>query len=432
MPHNTGELEVKTEDVNEILTAQPKWLLRFGTTIILVLILLFILISYFISYPDVLIGQATVTTLNPPVKIVARIDSKLEYLLVRNNQKVLKNEIIAVLENTANYKDIMSTYERVSKLDLLLKTSDTLPSINYSDSLNLGEITTEYLKFLKSYHEYLLFSIMNPQLKEISILDKELKSYSILLAKTELQAKLFREEFTLVEKDYNRDLRLFNEKVISAREFENKEKEFLQAKSKIEGQAINLANLQINKHNIEKNKLQLQIQYYERFSNHKIELEQSIKNFLSVIEIWKNKYLLTSPICGKVSFFTYWKENQNIKIGEEAFSIVPTEKQKIIVRLMIPSENSGKVQSGQIVNIKLDNYPYMEYGMLRGKVKNISQLPNKNTYMVEVDLELGLKTTYNILLQYKEEMTGQGQIITENLNLLTRMFNKLKKTIDRK
>ena len=45
-----------------------------------------------------------------------------------------------------------------------------------------------------------------------------------------------------------------------------------------------------------------------------------------------------------------------------------SSRQQAIAKIKIPLEGAGKVQSGQRVNIRLDGYPYLEYGFLTGKV----------------------------------------------------------------
>ena len=94
--------------------------------------------------------------------------------------------------------------------------------------------------------------------------------------------------------------------------------------------------------------------------------------------------------------------------------------------------NTGKLSIGQNVNIKLDNYPYTENGMLQGNVINISVVPNKDTYAVDIDLKNGLKTSYNKTLIYKEQMKGSADIITENISVMDRIFFNFKKLSDRK
>lgn len=92
---------------------------------------------------------------------------------------------------------------------------------------------------------------------------------------------------------------------------------------------------------------------------------------------WEQTYLIISSTNGAVSFQQYWGENQFVKAGDAILSILPKDKQQIVGRMSIPSTNSGKVIPGLKVLIKLDNYQYQEYGMVEGRVQNISFLQTK-------------------------------------------------------
>ena len=46
----------------------------------------------------------------------------------------------------------------------------------------------------------------------------------------------------------------------------------------------------------------------------------------------------------------------------------------MIGELLIPALGAGKVKAGQDVNIKLADFPYDEYGYIRGRVEMISAL----------------------------------------------------------
>ena len=94
---------------------------------------------------------------------------------------------------------------------------------------------------------------------------------------------------------------------------------------------------------------------------------------------------------------------------------------------------SGKVKTGQKVNIRLQNFPENEYGILRGTVKNISLTPTEAGgmvyYSVEITLNDGLITTYKKELPYLSDMQGQADIITEDISFLERLVLPLKKIL---
>ena len=146
----------------------------------------------------------------------------------------------------------------------------------------------------------------------------------------------------------------------------------------------------------------------------------------SEVSTWELTYLLRSPIEGTVTFNKFYSENQNISEGDRAFNIVPANLGEVIGKVELSVRGSGKVKEGLNVNVKFDNYPYMEFGMVRGKVKGVSLVSEDNFYMVEVEFPSGLVTNYDNELQMQNQLMGQAEIITEDLRLIQRIFNPLK------
>jgi multidrug resistance efflux pump len=432
VPQEEKDIILRTEEVNEILSSTPKWIFRWGISVIFILILTGVALCYFIRYPDILTADITLTNLNPPITLVSKNNGKLTYLLVKNNAIVSANQTIAVIENTSNYKDVLYLYKKSVDLIERIKLSDTISQITIKDSLSVGELTPYYLIVLKSIKDLNLYKEVNPYNKQIRLLQKDLISFTELIQKYRKQETINNEQLSLAETDYNRDKSLFESKVISAREFDNKKKEYLSALNSNESVRITISNALIQVNSTEKNILQLQIQDFQEQAKLKSEFLQSLKTLNSEIVKWKQLYLIESPIEGKISFFNIWSVNQNIKLGDELFAIIPSHKQQFIGKCILPILNSGKLLKGQSVNIKLDNYPYNENGMLKGIITNISEVPNKDTYSIDVKLENGLVTSYNKVLPYKEEMKGKADIITENLSVMNRIFFNFKKLMDRK
>ncbi|MFO0357523.1 MAG: HlyD family secretion protein [Sphingobacteriaceae bacterium] len=421
------EIHIRSEDVNEILGDTPNWVLRWGISIIFILITVGVSLTYFIKYPDILTADITLTTLNPPVTIVSKSTGKLTNLFVKDKQKVKNGEVIAIIENTANHNDVFTLLLKLNLFEEQYKLSDSIISIQLNDSLNTGEITPYYLQFLKALKDIGLYLNINPNKKQIALLKKDLENYNSLLNKYTQQQKINNEQLKLSEMDFNRDKKLFEEKAISSREFENQKKNYLNAQNSNEQSKITVSNALIQINNIDKNILQLEIQDYQEKSKLSNEFKQQLKALISEINKWKEKYVIESSVNGKLSFFNVWTVNQNIKQGDELFAIIPDVKQEFIGKCALPVFNTGKLALGQRVNIKLDNYPYNENGLLNGIVTNISEVPNKDKYLIDVKLLNGLTTSYNKVLIYKEEMKGKAEIITESKSILNRLFDNFNK-----
>jgi HlyD family secretion protein len=421
-----NDVEEQSEFVRDVLDKQPSWMLRFGLILFSLTVILVFTFLYFIKYPDILTADITLTTLNPPSVIVVKNSGKLVVLMVKNKEIVAKNQTLAVIENTADYKDVLKLYSSSKTFLHHLKVSDSVPGCLIKDSLKVGELTPNYLQVLKSIKDLALYTQINSYKRQVVLLQNDLVNYNILLAKYRKQEAINTEQLNLSETDYNRDKVLYSDKAISARELETKKKELLNAQTSNEQMRIAVSNCLIQINSIEKNILQLQILDYQDQSRLKSDLQQNFKTLISEIEKWKQLYLIESPVDGRISFFNIWAVNQNIKAGDELFAVVPLQTEEFIGKCALPVLNSGKLQIGQKVNIKLNNYPHEENGMLQGMVIGISEMPNNDNFAIDVKLNQGLITSYKKKLVYKQEMKGKADIITKNISVLERIFLLLK------
>jgi HlyD family secretion protein len=182
-------------------------------------------------------------------------------------------------------------------------------------------------------------------------------------------------------------------------------------------------------------------------------LETQLK---AAIEEWELMYVLKSPMDGKVTFTGYWTENQNVTAGSEVFTVVKPPKspsgglgtqnsppegelEGAFGKALLPIARSGKVKVGQKVNIRLENFPENEFGILQGRVKNISLVPvsagqtatgnSTAFYTIDIELPNSLTTTYKKQLPYLPNMQGRADIVTEDISLLERFFLPLKRIL---
>jgi HlyD family secretion protein len=155
-------------------------------------------------------------------------------------------------------------------------------------------------------------------------------------------------------------------------------------------------------------------------------LSEAYNNLTGAIDVWELNYLVKSPVAGEVTFSKFWSINQNVAKGEIVFTVIPTIETQLSGKVQLKRTGSGKVKSGQRVNIKFDNYPYMEYGMVEGKVNRVSMVPTNDYYALEVDLPKGLVSTYGKTFEFNNEIQGTAEIVTEDLRLIQRIFNPIK------
>ena len=154
-----------------------------------------------------------------------------------------------------------------------------------------------------------------------------------------------------------------------------------------------------------------------------------ITRLRNYITRWRTDYIIESPVAGTLDYSGRIKDNQLVNAGDRLFAIIPpTNELEVIVQL--PSQGFGKIDVGQRVRLKLNNYPHQEYGYLNGFIKSMSFLPQEETYLAQAALDNGLLSSYNIQFEFSPEMTATAEVITEDLRLIERLFNSLKTIFD--
>ena len=425
------EIELRSEEVQEILTRVPHWMIRWGSVLFLSLILMLLAISWFVKYPDIIVSEVLVTTKIPPQKEYAKITGKFDVILVKDNEIVQPKQTLAVIENTADYKDVI-------KLKAILDTTkvnhhkDFYFPINKLPVLFLGEMDGNFALFENAYIQYRLNKDLQPFQNDAMANRITVTELKRRLANLKSQKEIQKVELNFKKKDLDRNKSLFDKGIIAAQEYESKQLEYLQAERNFKTMISSISQLRENISNANKTSRGTEISSTKEEMILLKKVIQSLSQLKQQIKNWELRYLLKSNIKGKVSFLNIWDKNQTVNQGDLVFTIIPTENSNFVAKLKTPTQNSGKIKIGQKVNIKLANYPEYEFGMLKGTVQNISLIPDKDGfYLVDVSLPKTLITSYNKKIDFKQEMRGTAEIITEDLRLINRFFYQFKKVLRR-
>ncbi len=427
MPIN--KIEIRSEEINEILGKTPNKIIRWGITVILIIILVLLTGSWFFKYPDLIKTTIEVTTVNPPAEIISHSNGKIEHLFIKDKDFVEKGQYLAIIENPANYEQVLVLKKQLETLKLFDNKTDSILLFDFSEHLSLGELQSFYSVFQKRYYEYLNFFKLDYYSKKINALRDQVIKYELYYNYAYTQRNTLEKDLKLTKKDYQRYISLYDSNAIAEVELEKSQSAFLQKKYSFEGARTNLANTRIQISQLEQNILELQLQNEQQKQQFFIALNEAYENLVSQIDIWEQKYVIKASFSGTSTFTKYWSINQNVSIGEKVMTVIPIDAGKIIGKLQLPLQGSGKVKSGQKVNIKFLNYPYMEYGMVQGEIKKISLVPSENFYSVEVIFPEGLKTNYEKTIQFNQNMQGVAEIITENVRLFERIMKPIRSLI---
>ncbi len=419
MEDKNTSFELRSEEVQDLLTRVPHWMIRWGSVVIFILLAILLFVSWLVKYPDIVSSQIVITTAVPPQKLVAKTSGRIETLLVNDKEIVGTNTPLAVIENTANYKDVFLLKSIVDSVNI---ENSKFP-FEKLNSLQLGEIESSFALFQKEYIADELNSKLKPYRVEGSAQSYEATQLRERLTLLESQLSINQVELELQKSDLDRYETLYKKGIIATQELEKQRLLYLQAQKNYKGVLSNISQLKSSLNELNRSSKTTVINERKDDVNLERNVIQAFYQLKKAIKDWELNYVLRSSIKGKVSFLQLWAENQTVNSGDHVFVVIPTQQTQLIGKAKAAALNSGKIKVGQLVNIRLANYPDREFGVVKGVIKAISLTPDKDgNLLIDVALPNGLHTSYEKKIIFQQEMTGAADIITEDLRLIERLL----------
>ncbi len=415
----------RSEEVRDIIDRMPTSWAKWVSLCVGILIGIVFLLSYLIEYPDTVTGSISMTAENAPVRIVVKVDGRL-ILLRGNHTKVQKDDVIGYIANGANYKHVL-------QLDKYLNSKE-LKVLSYPPKdLNIGELSNSYNTFVLAYTKYK--RVMKSDIRVVmrSEIKSKIRSDKDLVGNIDKATELKSKVLALANDQLKKDSLVLAQKGMSKVDFDQQYSNNLSLKEAI----VNEQNNKLSKlSDIRESELETQRSLLEEHNEKAQALDEyvaSCNELKNAIRLWKEKYLLCAPMDGSVEYLGFWRNNNFVTNNSEIFSIIPV-KNKVIGEVIMPSLGAGKVKVGQEVNVKLNKFPYDEYGLLKGEVSSISRSSNYtrtaegeiDTYLVTVKFPHRLRTNFGLVLPIDFDTKGVAEIITKPKRLIERLFDNLK------
>jgi len=426
-------IEVHSEEVQEILGRIPGWIVRWGLSLVFVIFFGIILGSYLISYPEVVTAPLVITTHNTPAALQARAGGKLAHIMVSSQEVVKPGQVIAVIENPARYFDVLMLEDY---LEILMRAPDVELAVTGVDNppgLVLGELQGTYSTLRRNIRQFSHYIQSNQLPARIELLEQQIALQEDIFRQQLRQLEYQREDLELSRAGFERDslLSLMGAYAISQAEYERSRQGYVQKLAAFAGYESSLKNTEAGIVRLRENLVDLKINHEREISQHILAVEESMHQLRAAIDQWKEQYVLVSPIEGRITNTIYWSENQVVRTGDRFATVVPLDETRIIAKAKIPPQGFGKVEEGQKVNIKLSGFPFMEFGILRGKISAISLVPEEQGYVADIELTGGMTTTYREQLRFIQEMDGTADIITRDTRAIYRVVQPLRYFVER-
>ena len=156
------------------------------------------------------------------------------------------------------------------------------------------------------------------------------------------------------------------------------------------------------------------------------ELRANFNRLRGEIDVWDADYVLRAPAAGVVAFYDFWSDQQFVTAGRQVFLVVPPTTQ-LIGRMPVSQGGAGKIRPGQTVRVRLDDFPYKEFGIVTGRVQSVSMVARDGANLVLIDLPHPLVTSFHRQIEFRQEMTGKASIVTEDIRLIGRVLYEVRR-----
>lgn len=420
-------LDVRSDEVQEIISQPPNWLIRWGITAFFGVLIVILITAWAVKYPEIIQAPIKLTAINAPKTLNSRITGKLTKLLVENNVHVKKGEVLAWLESTASHKEVIQLKLEIDTMQEWLNKKELkhFKPAQLGRFANLGELQADFQTFEQAYREFCSFLEGGFYSQKRQMIVRELQYTQSLMEQLEQQKAIQQQDYDLAHQEYEAQKQLAEEGIIAPLELKQEESKLLARRLPLEQTESSIINNYAAQVAKEKELMELD----RKMSEQQSVFQQALNTLKSNVQQWAYQHLLVAPFEGKVIYTGILQENQTLITGQEVFYIQPTNS-SYFGELSLLQNSFGKVEEGQKVLVKFSGYPYQEFGSVLGKVTYISDIPVKDSiFLAKVQFENGLRTNYGKKLTPINGMRGNAEIITEDLRLIERFYQNIRKNL---
>ena len=414
-----------SREADEIFGRLPSWIIRWGITVIAGILAVLILACCLIKYPETVSSTIVLTSDNPPSDLRSRFSGILDSVYVKDGEAVEAGQLIALIATPAVYADVCIVEQLVDTL-----TIESIRLIAGRQGLRLGDLQSGWIELQRACSEFLSYKELDPADKKIDILhvqEKEAQAYLDFL--TERRSTVS-EDYRLGQLSFRRDSTLFSEGLISTAEYEQSMMALNAHKNALSDIDASIASARLSLVELRRQISDISLQDTSDEQEFGRLLRQAERKMSAEIAAWKETYAFIAPFNGRVSLQNVWSRGQHVDVGDLVASVAGQDVTSVTGRLKVPSEGFGKVRPGQRVIVRLNGFPYMEYGVLQGIVRTISSVPEQSagalTYTVTVSFPEGMMTTYHRELPFVQNMDGEAKIVTLDIRLIEQFIRPIR------
>ena len=360
---------IEVDDTDDIYDRGPTKPFLYTTYSLVAFILLTILFGTFSKIDTTVSARGQFTTRTPNIVVEAGANSIVRQVLVERGEKVKKNQIIALLDDTMtsanlnqNEQVIQNLEQTLNRLELekfYIGNESSVAGTTKLNSLNLDTLekrVAEYRARINSFNS------------KLSKLQTELLS-----KKTDYALRL--EQRDLKEKMEVAQKGLYEKKVVTQMTYFSAVDSTINAKIGAKNAMDSINQISAGITTLESDKKAFIAQWSSKLSsditNTNEQLMQSRQEGIKIAQVAKG-VTVSAPVDGVILDLPAISEGAIVREGDKILTLVQTNE-PLYLEIDINPKDISDLQVGLPTSVKIDAMPFQKYGDIEGEVIFVSQ-----------------------------------------------------------
>ena len=149
-------IELRSEEVQEVMGQIPPWILRYGITGMFLVLVVLLFGCWCFRYPETITAELKLTRMYAPIYVKAGSAGNLKAIYVTDKQPVSKGMFLGIIDNVASETDVFLLRERLEEWQEAGGQLEQAGRLFFRKVMNLGTVQSAYGAFLTAWHDYLL------------------------------------------------------------------------------------------------------------------------------------------------------------------------------------------------------------------------------------------------------------------------------------
>ena len=411
-----SQAEPAEELLGNFFPGKSRWVFP----LLLAFFCLFFLLAWLIRYPDVVSIRVLLRPEGGVERYFAEVPGRIAALPVENGQKADSGAVVLVWENGAGWQDVLS-------LGALPPPADET-ALFQIDLLDLGPLEAQWVRARNSWDNFRsalqtlrVSTFSATHQRQLGMLD----SMGVSLRK---QAETLGREMELAKTTWLRNQKLISENAVSQEDLTAAESAYLEKKAQSESVQLEIHRNALQREGLENEQTDRALLDDKELRQKKEQWEADWGLLLAQREAWIDRSLILARRPGTVIFSGALEEQQWVDEGTPLLAIRSEGAgDRWMARGWLPAAGAGRVREGAETRLRLDAFPYEEYGSLAGTLAYISPLAENESFLVEIELPDSLITDTGKSLSPGPEMPATARIYSSKKRLIQRMLEGLKR-----